>query len=92
MEIQQKGSYMKTIKRIFALCGAAALLAGCASTNNEGAGALGNDTETSVYNGSSSPSPIPLSAPFGAEPSGPNGSIGRNNPFGMGGAGLTPAS
>jgi hypothetical protein len=93
MEIQQKGSNMKTINRMFALIGAAVVLAGCASTSNEGAGALGNDSEKSVYNGSSSPGEIPASAPFGTEPAGPNGSVGRNNPFGAGaGSGLTPAS
>ena len=82
---------MKTIKRICALLGAAVLLAGCASTENGGSGAMGNDSETSVYGGNSAPAEIPPSAPFGTEPSGPNGSVGRNNPFGAGaGSGLVP--
>jgi hypothetical protein len=77
---------MKTIKRIFAVVGAAVLLAGCASTN-EGSGAMGNDNETGVYN-RATPA-VPPSSPEAPMPSGPNGSVSRGNPFGVGpGSGL----
>ncbi len=80
---------MKMIKGILALLGAAALLAGCATNDQPGAGAMGNDSETVYGSGASAPATAPV-API---PSGPNGSISRSNPFGVGaGSGLQRAN
>jgi hypothetical protein len=80
---------MKTIKRILALAAAAALLAGCATNDQTGAGALGNDSETGYGSGASAPA----NAAIAPTPSGPNGSVSRGNPFGVGaGSGLQRAN
>jgi hypothetical protein len=82
---RMKGKQMKMIKRILVLAGLAALLAGCATNDNQGAGAMGNDSETGYGSNSSNPNNTP--------PSGPNGSISRSNPFGVGaGSGLQRAN
>jgi hypothetical protein len=67
---------MQIMKRILAFVGVAALLAGCASTDNQGA--MGNDSQ--VGYGSSSAGPFaPNVTPA---PTGPSGSVSRTNPFG----------
>jgi hypothetical protein len=66
----------KLIKGMLVLIGAAALLTGCSSTNQ---GAAGSDTMYGA--GAGGPN---------AAASGPNGSVSRNNPLGLGtGVGLT---
>jgi hypothetical protein len=74
-----KGNPMKMIKHILMLAAAASLLAGCAS--DQGAGAMGNDSQTGYGNGQNAP------ATSTNAPNGPNGSISRSNPFGIGGTG-----
>jgi hypothetical protein len=87
-----KGAQTKTIKRVLALAGAAGLLAGCASTDSEHAGAMGDQSQTAAYKGSSAATANSDSAPTAATVTGANGSISRGNPFGLDtGSGLTRA-
>ena len=79
---------MKINPKILVFAAAAALLAGCATNDHSNSGAMGNDTETGV-NAAQSPAssdvPQPYApAPAPNSPTGPNGSIGRGNPFGAG--------
>jgi hypothetical protein len=90
---KEKDYKMKINHRLLVFTAAAALLAGCA-TNDRNSGAMGNDTETGVGSDSSVPSATtPAPAPAPNSPTGPNGSIGRGNPFGAGsGSGLQQAN
>ena len=76
---------MKLNHRLLVLTAAVALFAaGCATNDHQNSGAMGNDTETGYGAGSNTPV-----TPATSAPTGPNGSIGRGNPFGAG-SGLTP--
>jgi outer membrane murein-binding lipoprotein Lpp len=83
---------LHTITRILALAGAGLLLAGCASTENKNAGAMGNDSETSTNQGSSLPLNPDAAPGTSKAASGANGSVSRSNPFGLGGAGMNTAN
>ncbi|MDB6021814.1 MAG: hypothetical protein JWQ04_1671 [Pedosphaera sp.] len=78
---------MKIVKHLLILASAAALLAGCA-TDRHNTGAPGDYNETGYGNSSDDNAPLPSEE----LPEGPNGSVGRGNPLGVGGGvGLVPA-
>jgi hypothetical protein len=72
---------MKMIKHIVALVGLAALLAGCA-TDNQGSGAMGNDSENGYGSSATTTNALPYTPATAPVPTGPNGSVSRTNPFG----------
>jgi hypothetical protein len=83
---------MKKLKYILMLVGTGALLAGCATSENQPAyGAMGNDTEIGTAT-SVNPQLATPPAPAGPVYNGANGSVSRSNPFGAGGTGMSTAN
>ncbi|HZV36887.1 MAG TPA: hypothetical protein VFB72_20085 [Verrucomicrobiae bacterium] len=72
---------MKVVKQLLILAASVGLLAGCASDRDHGAaGGVGNGSVTVTGSGQAVPTPPPAEQ----RPTGPNGSIGPGNPFGLG--------
>jgi hypothetical protein len=84
-----KTTRLQMLTRILALTGAGLLLAGCASTASDHSGAMGNDSETSTYQGGNPPANPDAAPGTSTAASGANGSVSRSNPFGLGGSGMS---
>jgi hypothetical protein len=72
---------MKIMKHLLVVAASAGLLAGCA-TDRDNAGGVGNQSQVGAGGISSSGYWTP--PPYVQHPTGPNGSIGPGNPFGLG--------
>jgi hypothetical protein len=92
-DLSFKKANMKTMKRILMVVGAAALLAGCATRDQDDMGGVGNYNGVSYGAGAGSSTEPTMLPPSDTLPLGPNGSVGLGNPLGIGvgSSGLQPA-